>query len=128
MDRRDFLTSGAALGALPLAAHAQARPKDVLIVANEFDKIYTEAGASGMNAGTNQDSTFYFVTVPANKLELWFWMESDRLSQPIGLMLVFLMGGAPVLPWRKASGELLRTRLFWPAWAGAPLRRRRSAR
>jgi len=54
-----------------------------LMVKDEFDKIYTEAGASGMNAGTNQDSTFYFVTVPANKLELWFWMESDRLSQPI---------------------------------------------
>ncbi|KAB2958838.1 MAG: insulinase family protein [Thermoanaerobaculia bacterium] len=54
-----------------------------LMVKDEFDKIYTEAGASGMNAGTNQDSTFYFITVPANKLELWFWMESDRLSQPI---------------------------------------------
>jgi cytochrome c-type biogenesis protein CcmF len=43
----------------------------------------------------------------------------DRLSQPIGLMLLFLMGVAPVLPWRKASLELLRTRLFWPAWCGA---------
>jgi cytochrome c-type biogenesis protein CcmF len=26
---------------------------------------------------------------------------------------------APALPWRKASGELLRDRLFWPAWCGA---------
>jgi len=43
----------------------------------------------------------------------------DRMSQPIGLMLLFLMGVAPVLPWRKASTELLRQRLFWPAWAGA---------
>ncbi|HSL73648.1 MAG TPA: heme lyase CcmF/NrfE family subunit [Ilumatobacteraceae bacterium] len=43
----------------------------------------------------------------------------DRLSQPIGLVLLFLMGVAPVLPWRKASTELLRTRLFWPAWCGA---------
>jgi predicted Zn-dependent peptidase len=25
----------------------------------------------------------YFVTVPANKLELWFWMESDRLLDPV---------------------------------------------
>jgi predicted Zn-dependent peptidase len=25
----------------------------------------------------------YFVTVPANKLELWFWMESDRLVNPV---------------------------------------------
>ncbi len=43
----------------------------------------------------------------------------DRLSQPIGLVLLFLMGVAPVLPWRKASTELLRNRLFWPAWCGA---------
>jgi cytochrome c-type biogenesis protein CcmF len=25
---------------------------------------------------------------------------------------------APALPWRKATGELLAQRLFWPAWAG----------
>jgi cytochrome c-type biogenesis protein CcmF len=29
------------------------------------------------------------------------------------------MAVAPVLPWRKASGETLSSRLFWPAWAGA---------
>jgi cytochrome c-type biogenesis protein CcmF len=43
----------------------------------------------------------------------------DRMSIPIGLTLLFLMAVAPVLPWRKASGELLAQRLFWPAWAGA---------
>jgi len=43
----------------------------------------------------------------------------DRLSMPIGLALLLLMGIAPVLPWRKASTELLRYRLFWPAWMGA---------
>ena len=43
----------------------------------------------------------------------------DRLSTPIGLALLFLMAVAPVLPWRKASIELLRDRLFWPAWCGA---------
>ena len=42
----------------------------------------------------------------------------DRLSMPIGLVLLFLMAVAPVLPWRKASTELLRDRLFWPAWCG----------
>jgi predicted Zn-dependent peptidase len=54
-----------------------------LMVKDEFDKIYTEAGASGMNATTNWDSTIYWVTLPANKLELWFWMESERLHQPV---------------------------------------------
>ena len=43
----------------------------------------------------------------------------DRLSMPIGITLLFLMAVAPVLPWRKASQELLRERLFWPAWCGA---------
>ena len=43
----------------------------------------------------------------------------DRLTMPIGITLLFLMAIAPVLPWRKASQELLRDRLFWPAWAGA---------
>ncbi len=54
-----------------------------LIVKDEFDKIYTENGGSGMNAFTTHDITGYFITVPANKLELWFWMESDRLTQPV---------------------------------------------
>jgi cytochrome c-type biogenesis protein CcmF len=43
----------------------------------------------------------------------------DELGMPIGLLLLFLMAVAPVLPWRKASGELLRDRLFAPAWVGA---------
>ncbi len=42
----------------------------------------------------------------------------DKLAVPIGLTLLFLMCVAPVLPWRKASGELLSQRLFWPAWCG----------
>ncbi len=54
-----------------------------LIIQNEFDKIYTGAGASDMNAGTSEDFTIYFINVPANKLELWFWMESDRLLNPV---------------------------------------------
>jgi len=53
------------------------------IVNNEYDKIYSNQGASGMNAGTNSDVTVYFIDVPSNKLELWFWMESDRLLNAV---------------------------------------------
>jgi cytochrome c-type biogenesis protein CcmF len=42
----------------------------------------------------------------------------DRMTMPIGMALLFLMAVAPVLPWRKASGELLQDRLRWPAVAG----------
>lgn len=54
-----------------------------ILVKNEFDKIYTSAGASGMNAFTTEDITGYFITVPANKLELWMWMESERQLHPV---------------------------------------------
>jgi predicted Zn-dependent peptidase len=59
------------------------KQEKALLVKNEFDQIYTSAGASGMNAGTSNDFTVYFINVPANKLELWFWMESDRLLNPV---------------------------------------------
>ncbi|MBL9137953.1 MAG: insulinase family protein [Verrucomicrobiales bacterium] len=54
-----------------------------LLVKNEFDKIYTAAGGSGMNAFTYYDMTGYFINVPANKFELWCWMESERLLRPV---------------------------------------------
>jgi len=54
-----------------------------ILVKNEFDRVYTVGGASGMNAFTTTDLTGYFITVPANKLELWMWMESERLLHPV---------------------------------------------
>ncbi len=39
----------------------------------------------------------------------------DSLGRPIAVVTLFLMAVAPVLPWRKASTELLGERLFWPA-------------
>jgi len=41
----------------------------------------------------------------------------NSMGRPLGLALLFLMAAAPLLPWRKASTELLSTRLFWPAVA-----------
>jgi cytochrome c-type biogenesis protein CcmF len=43
----------------------------------------------------------------------------DTMTMPIVVCLLFLMAVAPVLPWRKASAELLRHRLLWPAAAAA---------
>ncbi|MCA9285874.1 MAG: insulinase family protein [Phycisphaerales bacterium] len=54
-----------------------------VIVKDEFDKVYTNLGGSGMNAFTSYDLTFFFITVPSNKLELWAWMESDRLNDSV---------------------------------------------
>ena len=54
-----------------------------LMVKNEFDLVYKRAGGTEMNAFTSEDMTAYFVNVPANKLELWMWMESERLFHPV---------------------------------------------
>jgi predicted Zn-dependent peptidase len=58
-------------------------PGAATIVKDEFDQVYTKAGGSGMNAFTSYDLTCYFITVPSNKLELWAWMESDRLHDSV---------------------------------------------
>ena len=42
-----------------------------------------EAGRLGDERLRRTDITHYFVTVPKNKLELWMWMESDRLKAPV---------------------------------------------
>jgi cytochrome c-type biogenesis protein CcmF len=42
----------------------------------------------------------------------------NQMTLPVVICLLFLMAVAPVLPWRKASGELLRRRLLWPAVGG----------
>ena len=62
---------------------AAVKEQRALIVKDEIWKIYQEAGATGLNASTSQDRTFYIVSLPSNKVELWMWMESDRLANPV---------------------------------------------
>ncbi|MFN7961791.1 MAG: pitrilysin family protein [Thermoanaerobaculia bacterium] len=52
------------------------------IASGELGRLYSEAGGRGINALTLQDMTLYFVVLPAEKLELWFWLESDRVREP----------------------------------------------
>ncbi len=52
-------------------------------IPNEIDRLYTENGGMNMNATTGQDITTYYVSLPANKMELWARIESDRLINPV---------------------------------------------
>ena len=52
-------------------------------VPNEYDRILSSAGARGLNATTSHEATRYFVELPANRLELWFALESDRMRNPV---------------------------------------------
>jgi predicted Zn-dependent peptidase len=53
------------------------------VESNEFDRILTRAGAQGLNATTTSESTIYFVELPANRAELFFALEADRMSHPV---------------------------------------------
>jgi predicted Zn-dependent peptidase len=53
------------------------------LIPNELDRFYTENGGLDMNASTGQDVTTYQVSLPANKIELWARIESDRLMNPV---------------------------------------------
>ena len=53
------------------------------IVPEEFSEIYTKNGGADLNAETGNDETSYYVSLPANRLELWALMESQRMAQPV---------------------------------------------
>ena len=53
------------------------------VVTDEFSRIYAENGGIGYNAFTGKDQTTYLINLPANKLELWAAIESDRLQNAV---------------------------------------------
>ncbi|MDJ0591038.1 MAG: pitrilysin family protein [Pleurocapsa sp. MO_226.B13] len=50
---------------------------------NEYGNIVDTAGGVGLNAATSADYTSYFYSFPANKLELWMSLESERFLEPV---------------------------------------------
>ncbi|MBF0430077.1 MAG: insulinase family protein [Fibrobacteria bacterium] len=54
-----------------------------LFVKDELWSTYLKAGGSGLNAFTSDLMTAYFVTLPKNKMELFLWLESDRMQNAI---------------------------------------------
>src|SRR6266436_7120299 len=52
-------------------------------IPNQFSAIAEENGAVGINASTAEDSTQYFWSMPSNRLELWAYLESQRIGHPV---------------------------------------------
>lgn len=50
---------------------------------NKYGQIIEQAGGVGLNATTGADETRYFYSLPANKLELWMSLESERFIDPV---------------------------------------------
>jgi len=53
------------------------------VVPNEFTEVADRNGAHDLNASTGLDETEYFWSMPENRLELWAWLESSRLSETV---------------------------------------------
>ena len=53
------------------------------VVPNQFTEVAERNGAHDLNAETALDDTMYFWSMPENRLELWAWLESGRLSDVV---------------------------------------------
>jgi predicted Zn-dependent peptidase len=53
------------------------------VVPNEFGQIVESEGGAGLNASTDLDETVYYYSFPENRLELWAYLESERLLHPV---------------------------------------------
>ncbi|MEH2372481.1 M16 family metallopeptidase [Nostoc sp.] len=54
-----------------------------LVLQNQLGQIVEQAGGVGLNANTSTEATRYFYSFPANKLELWMSLESERFLDPV---------------------------------------------
>ena len=54
-----------------------------LVLSEEIDRIYQRNGAVELNASTGYDATQYFVSLPANRLELWARITADQMENPV---------------------------------------------
>ncbi len=82
-ERRNPLADPDKLDALKKAFKDAQDAADAYIEKNEFSKIVDRAGGVGMNASTSSDQTVYFYSLPANKVELWAYLESSRFLDPV---------------------------------------------
>jgi predicted Zn-dependent peptidase len=53
------------------------------VINNQFGQIVESQGGEGMNAFTDYDETAYHYSFPANRFELWAYLESERFIHPV---------------------------------------------
>jgi len=56
---------------------------DQYVIKNQFGEIVEREGGEGLNASTDEDETVYHYSMPANRIELWAYLESERFLHPV---------------------------------------------
>eukprot|EP00889_Picochlorum_renovo_P006733 jgi/Picre1/33763/NNA_001242.t1 len=59
------------------------REASSLAESNAYGSFLARQGAVGLNAETSHDATKYYVSLPNNKLELFFALEAERFQAPV---------------------------------------------
>jgi len=73
----------AKLDTLHKAFEERQKDAEQYVKPNEFDHVLEQNGAVGINAFTAADLTGYFYSLPANKTELFAYLESERFLHPV---------------------------------------------
>ncbi|MBI5365419.1 MAG: insulinase family protein [Planctomycetes bacterium] len=71
------------LAALEQTFTAAQEKSSSYVIPNEFSSLLERQGCTGLNAMTGADATQYVSSLPANKLEYWAYMESERFVNPV---------------------------------------------
>lgn len=71
------------LESLQTAFEQKQAEAEKFVKSNEFGDIVNREGGVDLNAFTNSDFTGYFYSLPANKLELFAYLESERFLHPV---------------------------------------------
>jgi predicted Zn-dependent peptidase len=87
------------------------------VVKDEIDLVYSNAGGTGLNAGTGTDQTMYIISLPANQFELFCLMESERIRNTV--LREFYIERSVIQEERKQTTDAVPTRLLNEMFMGA---------
>ena len=87
------------------------------VIKDEFFELYSKNGGTGYNAFTSRDGTTYLISLPANKLELWAAIESDRLQNAV--LREFYTERSVVMEERRRSYDADPESKLWETFAAS---------
>jgi predicted Zn-dependent peptidase len=82
-DRREVGRDPKKVAELKAAFEKANEDANKFVIKNRFGEIIDREGGVGLNASTSMDSTQYFYSFPANRLEIWAYLESSRFQKGV---------------------------------------------
>jgi predicted Zn-dependent peptidase len=87
-----------------------------LMIPYELWEAYEKAGGTGLNAFTSDLMTAYIVTLPRNRVELFLWLEADRMHNAV--LREFYPERDVVMEERRMRVEDRPTGRYWESLVG----------